>query len=195
MDSIRQPFFASAVATTDRVLAAQVTSIFSTQILSNLKPSDIGAAANTRQMMFWKNIALDATSAPLYNVFASPVDEYGNPFISPANDYSVILDFGVRIKSLSGTETTPLQLRIFKSGIAINVSTVAVEANRLTNSLTVDVDANTTSSTIFNTGQQLTGGKSAIAPGTIPQLAVTVANAGNTTLVADAWASIAVIPS
>jgi hypothetical protein len=45
MDSIRNPFFASAVATVDRVLAAQVTSIFSTQILSNLKPSDIGAAA------------------------------------------------------------------------------------------------------------------------------------------------------
>ena len=45
MDSIRNPFFASAVATVDRVLAAQVTSIFSTQILNNLKPSDIGAAA------------------------------------------------------------------------------------------------------------------------------------------------------
>ena len=45
MDSIRNPFFASAVATVDRVLAAQVNSIFSTQILSNLKPSDIGAAA------------------------------------------------------------------------------------------------------------------------------------------------------
>ena len=45
MDSIRSPFFASAVATVDRVLAAQVTSIFSTQILNNLKPSDIGAAA------------------------------------------------------------------------------------------------------------------------------------------------------
>jgi hypothetical protein len=45
MDSIRSPFFASAVATVDRVLAAQVNSIFSTQILSNLKPSDIGAAA------------------------------------------------------------------------------------------------------------------------------------------------------
>lgn len=45
MDSIRNPFFASAVATVDRVLAAQVTSIFSTQILDNLKPSDIGAAA------------------------------------------------------------------------------------------------------------------------------------------------------
>ena len=45
MDSIRNPFFASAVATVDRVLAAQVNSIFSTQILNNLKPSDIGAAA------------------------------------------------------------------------------------------------------------------------------------------------------
>jgi hypothetical protein len=45
MDSIRNPFFASAVATVDRVLAAQVNSIFSTQILSNLKPSDIGAVA------------------------------------------------------------------------------------------------------------------------------------------------------
>jgi hypothetical protein len=44
MDSIRNPFFASAVATVDRVLAAQVNSIFSTQILNNLKPSDIGAA-------------------------------------------------------------------------------------------------------------------------------------------------------
>jgi len=44
MDSIRNPFFASAVATTDRVLAAQVTSIFSTQILNNLKPADINAA-------------------------------------------------------------------------------------------------------------------------------------------------------
>jgi hypothetical protein len=43
MDSIRNPFFASAVATVDRVLAAQVTSIFSTQILNNLKPADIGA--------------------------------------------------------------------------------------------------------------------------------------------------------
>jgi len=43
MNSIREPFFASAVATVDRVLAAQVTSIFSTQILNNLKPSDIGA--------------------------------------------------------------------------------------------------------------------------------------------------------
>lgn len=47
MNSIRQPFFASSVGTTDRVLAAQVTSIFSTQILNNLKPSDIGAAAGT----------------------------------------------------------------------------------------------------------------------------------------------------
>jgi hypothetical protein len=45
MDSIRNPFFASAVATVDRVLASQVNSIFSTQILNNLKPSDIGAAA------------------------------------------------------------------------------------------------------------------------------------------------------
>jgi hypothetical protein len=43
MNSIREPFFASAVATVDRVLAAQVNSIFSTQILNNLKPSDIGA--------------------------------------------------------------------------------------------------------------------------------------------------------
>jgi hypothetical protein len=43
MDSIRNPFFASAVATVDRVLAAQVTSIFSTQILNNLKPQDIDA--------------------------------------------------------------------------------------------------------------------------------------------------------
>ena len=42
MDSLREPLFASTVATTDRVLAAQVTSIFSTQILNNLKPSDIG---------------------------------------------------------------------------------------------------------------------------------------------------------
>ena len=56
MDSIRNPFFASAVATVDRVLAAQVTSIFSTQILNNLKPSDIGAAADSRRMMFWKNL-------------------------------------------------------------------------------------------------------------------------------------------
>ena len=45
MDSIRSPFFASAVATVDRVLAAQVTSIFSTQILNNLKPEDIGAVS------------------------------------------------------------------------------------------------------------------------------------------------------
>jgi hypothetical protein len=45
MDSLRNPFFASAVATVDRVLASQVTSIFSTQILNNLKPSDIGAVA------------------------------------------------------------------------------------------------------------------------------------------------------
>jgi hypothetical protein len=44
MDSIRNPFFASAVATVDRVLASQVTSIFSTQILNNLTPADIGAA-------------------------------------------------------------------------------------------------------------------------------------------------------
>jgi hypothetical protein len=45
MDSIRQPLFASSVATTDRVLAAQVTSIFSTQILNNLKAEDIGAVS------------------------------------------------------------------------------------------------------------------------------------------------------
>ena len=45
MESLRQPLFASTVSTTDRVLAAQVNSIFSTQILNNLKPSDIGAAA------------------------------------------------------------------------------------------------------------------------------------------------------
>ena len=44
MDSLRQPLFASTVSTTDRVLAAQVTSIFSTQILNNLTPADIGAA-------------------------------------------------------------------------------------------------------------------------------------------------------
>jgi hypothetical protein len=47
MDSIRQPFFASAVATTDRVLASQVVSIFSTQILNTLRPADIGAVAGT----------------------------------------------------------------------------------------------------------------------------------------------------
>lgn len=47
MDSLRQPLFASTVATTDRVLAAQVTSIFSTQILNTLRPADIGAVAGS----------------------------------------------------------------------------------------------------------------------------------------------------
>ena len=193
MDSIRNPFFASAVATVDRVLAAQVNSIFSTQILNNLKASDIGAAADTRRMVFWKNLDLTAASSPLYTVFPTPVDEYGNTF-TPIPQFSFITEFGCRIKTIGGTETTPLQLRIFKGGITIDAGTVAVESNRCSNVLSVDVDANTTSSTVFTAGQQLTLGKSGILPNTIPQLAVIVANAGNTTLTADVWAGYATLP-
>lgn len=193
MDSIRSPFFASAVATVDRVLAAQVNSIFSTQILNNLKPEDIGAAADTRRMFFWKNLNLTATSSPLYTVFPTPVDEYGNTF-TPIPQFSFITEFGCRIKAIGGTETTPLQLRIFKGGITIDAGTVGISSNHLSNTLTVDVDGNTTSSTVFTAGQQLTSGKSGILPDTIPQLAVIVANAGNTTLTADVWAGYAVLP-
>jgi hypothetical protein len=194
MDSIRNPFFASAVATVDRVLAAQVNSIFSTQILNNLKPSDIGAAAGTRRMMFWKNLDLTAASSPLYTVFPTPVDEYGATFTS-IPQFSFVTEFGCRIKAVSGTETVPLQLRLFKSGITIDAGTVATASNQLSNTLTVDVDGNSTSSTVFTAGQQLTQGKSGILPNTIPQLAVIVANAGNTTLTADVWAGYAVLPN
>jgi hypothetical protein len=193
MDSLRQPLFASTVATTDRVLAAQVTSIFSTQILNNLKSSDIGAAADTRRMIFWKDLNLTAASSPLYTVFPTPVDEYGNTF-TPIPQFSFISEFGCRIKTIGGTETTPLQLRLFKGGITIDAGTVAVESNRCSNTLTVDVDGNTTSSTVFTAGQQLTLGKSGILPNTMPQLAVIVANAGNTTLTADVWAGYTVLP-
>jgi hypothetical protein len=193
MDSIRNPFFASAVATVDRVLAAQVTSIFSTQILNNLKPSDIGAAADTRRMIFWKNLNLTATSSPLYTVFPTPVDEYGNTF-TPLPQFSYITDFGIRIKTIAGTKTTSLQLRIFKGGITIDAGTVGVESNRCSNSLTVDTSANTTSSTVFTPGSALSLGKSGIVAGTIPQLAVIVANVGNTILTGDVWAGYAVLP-
>ena len=193
MDSLRQPLFASTVATTDRVLAAQVTSIFSTQILNNLKPSDIGAAAGTRRMMFWKNLNLTAASSPLYTVFPTPVDEYGATFTS-IPQFSFVTEFGCRIKTISGTETTALQLRLFKGGITIDAGTVATASNQLSNTLTVDVDGSSTSSTVFTAGQQLTQGKSGILPNTIPQLAVIVANAGNTTLTADVWVGYAVLP-
>ena len=193
MDSLRQPLFASTVATTDRVLAAQVTSIFSTQILNNLKPSDIGAAADTRRMIFWKNLNLTATSSPLYTVFPAPVDEYGNTF-TPIPQFSFISEFGIRIKTIAGTETTPLQLRIFKGGITIDAGTIGLEFNRCSNALTVDTSANTTSSTVFTAGQSLSLGKSGIASGTIPQLAVIVANGGNTILTGDVWAGYAVLP-
>jgi hypothetical protein len=193
MDSIRNPFFASAVATVDRVLAAQVNSIFSTQILNNLKPSDIGAAAGTRRMMFWKNLDLTAASSPLYTVFPTPVDEYGATLVS-IPQFSFVTEFGCRIKTVSGTRTVSPQLRLFKSGITIDAGTVATASNQLSNTLTVDVDGSSTSSTVFTAGQQLTLGKSGILPNTIPQLAVIVANAGNTILTADVWAGYAVLP-
>jgi len=194
MDSIRNPFFASAVATVDRVLAAQVNSIFSTQILNNLKPSDIGAGTDTRRMMFWKDINLTGAAAPLYTTFPTPVDEYGATIVA-LPEFSFITEFGIRIKSIGGTQTTPFQLRLFIGGITVGAGTVGVSANHVSNILSVDTDSNTTSSTVFSAGQQLTQGKSGILAGTVPQLAVIVADVGNTTLTGDLWAGFAVLPN
>jgi hypothetical protein len=78
MDSIRSPFFASAVATVDRVLSAQVNSIFSTQILNNLKPEDIGAVSViTRQ--YATNVTLaNNTDDQIITSFAFPGGCLGN---------------------------------------------------------------------------------------------------------------------
>ena len=159
----------------------------------NLSPVQIGAAFDTRRMMFWKNLNLTATSSPLYTVFPTPVDEYGNTF-TPLPQFSYITEFGIRIKTIAGNETTALQLRVFKGGITIDAGTVGAEFNRCSNSLTVDTNANTTSSTVFTAGQSLSLGKSGIASGTIPQLAVIAANVGNTILTGDVWAGYAVLP-
>jgi len=194
MNSLRQPLFASTVATTDRVLAAQVTSIFSTQILNSLTPNDINAAVDTRRMMFWKDVDLTGAEAPLYTVFSTPVDEYGTTVVA-LPEFSFITEFGIRIKSIGGTQTTPLQLRLFRGGITVDAGTVGVSSNHLSNLLLVDTDANTTSMTVFSAGQQLTQGKSGILAGTIPQLAVVAANVGNTTLTGDLWAGFAVLPN
>ena len=163
----------------------------------NLSPGQIGAAFDTRRMIFWKNLNLTATSSPLYTVFPTPVDEYGNTF-TPLPQFSYITDFGIRIKTIAGTKTTSLQLRIFKGGITIDAGTVAVESNRCTNTLTVDTNFGgnqATDITVVTAGQQLTQGKSGIASGTIPQLAVITANAGNTILTGDVWAGYAVLPN
>ena len=78
MDSLRQPLFASTVATTDRVLAAQVTSIFSTQILNNLKPEDIGAVSEiTRQYATDVTLA-NNTDDQIITSFAFPGGCLGN---------------------------------------------------------------------------------------------------------------------
>jgi len=163
----------------------------------NLSPVQIGAAFDTRRMLFWKNLNLTATSSPLYTVFPTPVDEYGNTF-TPVPQFSYITEFGIRIKTIAGNETTALQLRVFKGGITIDAGTVAVESNRCTNNLTVDTNfggKQATDITVLTAGQQLTQGKSGIASGTIPQLAVTTANAGNTILTGDVWAGYAVLPN
>jgi hypothetical protein len=148
-------------------------------------------------MIFWKNLNLTATSSPLYTVFPTPVDEYGNTF-TPVPQFSYITEFGIRIKTIAGNETTALQLRVFKGGITIDAGTVAVESNRCTNTLTVDTNFGgnqATDITVVTAGQQLTQGKSGIASGTIPQLAVITANAGNTILTGDVWAGYAVLPN
>jgi len=79
MDSIRQPLFASSVATTDRVLAAQVTSIFSTQILNNLKPADIGAVAGVNPQAQTQVFLSSTTDLNLLGAVGTKVDLYTIP--------------------------------------------------------------------------------------------------------------------
>jgi hypothetical protein len=79
MDSIRNPFFASAVATVDRVLAAQVNSIFSTQILNNLKPSDIGAVAGVNPQGQLQVFVSSTTDLNLLGAVGTKVDLFTVP--------------------------------------------------------------------------------------------------------------------
>jgi len=111
MNSIRKPFFASAVATVDRVLAAQVTSIFSTQILNNLTPEDINA------VNFYK--------AENFNLLGA-VNSTVNLFTVPENARYIASDCLILITESTvngaGTVTTPASIRLSRSSDNANLN-------------------------------------------------------------------------
>lgn len=85
--------FANNVATTDRVLAAQIRQVFNDQIIANINPSDIGAAAigeasgaTTEQVLYVYRSGSGQSLAPgnsnnnlIYNtVSADPLSSYNS---------------------------------------------------------------------------------------------------------------------
>lgn len=148
-----------------------------------------------RQTIWWLNKDL---LVPQYTTLGTPTQANGSAITLPTQP-CIVTEFGMRIRSIAGVETTPTVLRLYRGGITIDAGTVGVEPNRCSNALTIDTTALSTNITVFTAGQQLTGGKSLIATptslGDFVQCAVETANVGNTTLTADIYATILGLPS
>ena len=152
-------------------------------------------SAQYRQTLWWLNKNL---LVPQYTTLGTPTQVNGSAITLPTQP-CVVTEFGMRIRSIAGVETTPMILRLYRGGITIDAGTVGVIPNQCSNQLTIDTTALSTNITVFTAGQQLTGGKSLIATptslGDFVQCAVDTANVGNTTLTGDIYATILGLPS
>lgn len=173
----------------DNNFIAWVSTIFS--VADSLSSDSV----QYRQTLWWldKNLLV-----PQFTTLGTPTQLDGSPITLPTQP-CIVTEFGMRIKSIDGTETTPMVLRLYRGGITINAGTVVVESNRCSNALTIDTNSLSTNITVFTAGQQLTGGKSLISTptslGDFVQCAVETANVGNTTLTGDIYGTILGLPS
>lgn len=87
MANSSSPNFASSVATVDRVLAAQITSVFDNNILNDLKPEDIGAVAGVNPQFQLMVYLSSTTDLNLLGAVGTKVDLYTVP-----NGYRFLCD-------------------------------------------------------------------------------------------------------
>ena len=139
MDSIRNPFFASAVATVDRVLAAQVNSIFSTQILNNLKPEDIGAVSVLSRQYSTATLLTNVNTDQLITTFAFPGGCLGN---------TGFLEFNIWMTHTASITPKRIRMWLNNSPTTTSLSTRLVSFQQNT----VDNIATMRAGTIFLTG-------------------------------------------
>lgn len=173
----------------DNNFIAWVSTIFS--VADSLSSNSV----QYRQTLWWLNKNL---LVPQYTTLGTPTQVNGSAITLPTQP-CIVTEFGMRIRSIAGVETTPMILRLYRGGITIDAGTVGVIPNQCSNQLTIDTTTLSTNITVFTAGQQLTGGKSIIATptslGDFVQCAVDTANVGNTTLTGDIYTTILGLPN